>query len=61
MTVVVSRRRFLEVFADKNYSYPREGDLIYFPLNKDVFEINFVDREYNFFNFGKIMGLQNGM
>ena len=52
MTVVVSRRRFLEVFADKNYSYPREGDLIYFPLNKDVFEINFVDREYNFFNFG---------
>jgi len=56
MTVVVSRRRFLEVFADKNYSYPREGDLIYFPLNKDVFEINFVDREYNFFNFGKSMG-----
>ena len=56
MTVVVSRRRFLEVFADKNYQYPREGDLIYFPLNKDVFEINFVDREYNFFNFGKSMG-----
>jgi hypothetical protein len=56
MTVVLSRRRFLEVFADKNYSYPREGDLIYFPLNKDVFEINFVDREYNFFNFGKSMG-----
>ena len=54
MSVIMSRKRFLETFADKKYKYPREGDLIYFPLDEALFEINFIDREYNFFNFGKI-------
>ena len=48
MSVVMSRKRFLETFADKKYKYPREGDLIYFPLDEALFEINFIDREYNF-------------
>ena len=33
MTLTVSKRRFLDVFSDKNYPYPREGDLIFFPLS----------------------------
>jgi len=54
ITLTLSRRRFLNVFADKNYAYPREGDLIYFPLSNGLFEINFVEREKNFFSFGKV-------
>jgi hypothetical protein len=53
MVVAVSGRRFKEVFSHKNYTSPREGDLIFFPLNKSLFEINFVEREKNFFSFGK--------
>ncbi len=58
LTVTVSKRRFNETFADKNFDYPREGDLIFFPLSKGVFEINYVERENNFFNFGKIFSYQ---
>jgi len=58
ITLTVSRKRFLETFADKNYPYPREGDLIFFPLSEGLFEINFIEREQNFFNFGKIFSFQ---
>ena len=54
VTLTLSRRRFLNVFADKNYPYPREGDLIYLPLSNGLFEVNFVEREKNFFSFGKV-------
>jgi len=58
ITLTVSRKRFLETFADKNYPYPREGDLVFFPLSEGLFEINFIEREQNFFNFGKIFSFQ---
>ena len=58
ITLTLSKRRFSETFADKNYPYPREGDLIYFPLSNGLFEINFVEREQNFFNFGKTFTFQ---
>ena len=40
ITLTVSRKRFLETFADKNYPYPREGDLVFFPLSEGLFEIS---------------------
>ena len=59
MTLTLSKRRFSEVFADKtDVKYPREGDLIYFPLMDGMFEVNFVEREQNFFNFGKTFTYQ---
>ena len=58
MTVTVSRRRFQKEFADLKYEYPNEGDIIFFPINNALFEINFVEREYNFFNFGKSLAYQ---
>jgi hypothetical protein len=59
MTLTVSKKRFSEVFADKtDIKYPREGDLIYFPLMDGIFEVNFVEREQNFFNFGKTFTYQ---
>ena len=58
LDLTVSRRRFLETFASENYAYPREGDLVYFPSNSALFEIDFVEREYNFFSFGKTFAYQ---
>lgn len=33
---------------------PREGDLIYFPLNKRIFQINYVDDKPFFYQHGKL-------
>ena len=55
----VSTRRWDEVVAQYNPtlttdSRPNEGDLLYFPLTKDIYEIKFVEKEQPFFQFGKI-------
>ena len=55
----VSTRRWDEEVAQHNPnlvidSRPNEGDLLYFPLTKDVYEIKFVGKEEPFFQFGKI-------
>ena len=33
---------------------PNEGDLLYFPLTTDLYEIKFVERETPFYQFGKV-------
>ena len=58
ITLTLSNEDFSNVFADKKYAYPREGDLIYFPLSNGLFEVNFVEREKNFFSFGKTFTYQ---
>ena len=35
-------------------SRPNEGDLLYFPLTQDIYEIKFVGKEEPFYQFGKI-------
>ncbi|AHB80504.1 head closure Hc2 [Synechococcus phage ACG-2014h] len=55
----VSTRRWDEVVAANNPELtvdgrPNEGDLLYFPLTKDLYEIKFVEREQPFYQFGKI-------
>ena len=55
----VSTRRWDEVVAANNPTLtvdgrPNEGDLLYFPLTKDLYEIKFVEREQPFYQFGKI-------
>ena len=57
ITFVVSRRRWeqsanpaLNLAVDGR---PNEGDLIYFPLTEDLYEIKYVEREYPFFQLGK--------
>jgi hypothetical protein len=37
---------------------PREGDLIYFPLSKSLFEINFVEHENPMYPLGKLYTYQ---
>jgi len=56
LTLQVSRRRFEDEIASKvsTIKTPREGDLIYFPFNKSIFEINFVEDKLPFFQFGTL-------
>jgi len=55
MNVVVSKKRFTESCEHlSNINYPREGDLLYFPLSKGLFEIKFVETENPFYQSGKL-------
>tara|TARA_R100000315_G_C5229660_1_gene140609 strand:+ start:553 stop:1461 length:909 start_codon:yes stop_codon:yes gene_type:complete len=55
VTLVVSRKRFEQtVGIHEGSTRPKEGDLIYFPLSKSLFEINFVEHENPFYQVGKL-------
>jgi hypothetical protein len=56
MTLVVSKRRFEKTVAtyESKIKRPREGDLIYFPFSKTLFEITFVEHENPFYQLGKL-------
>lgn len=55
----VSTRRWDEAVAANTPTLtvagrPNEGDLLYFPLTQDIYEIKFVGKEEPFYQFGKI-------
>ena len=54
--LTVSRKRFMQEIQSRfpEITRPKEGDLIYFPLSKSVFEINFVEHENPFYSLGKL-------
>ena len=53
--LIVSKRRFQEeITSHEGIGRPQEGDLIYFPLSKTLFEINFVEHENPFYQLGKL-------
>ena len=56
MTLVLSKSRFEKVVGihEGEITKPREGDLVYFPLSKTLFEINFVEHENPFYQLGKL-------
>ena len=59
---IVSSRRWEQVETQYNPTLiapgkPNEGDLLYFPLTQDIYEIKFVNRETPFYQFGKIQFL----
>ncbi len=63
VTLVISRERFEDFItpfltdSDEGdfelTSRPKEGDLIYFPLGKRLFEVKFVEHEQPFYQLGK--------
>jgi hypothetical protein len=57
-TLVVSRRRWEQLVGRFNKTIiptrPCEGDLIYFPLTKALFEIKFVKHQDPFYQLGKL-------
>ncbi|HIJ11496.1 TPA: hypothetical protein HA278_05555, partial [Candidatus Woesearchaeota archaeon] len=51
--LVVSKKRFEQsLLYQSDIKVPREGDLIYFPLSKGLFEIKFVEHENPFYQLG---------
>jgi hypothetical protein len=59
-TLIFARRRFKEEVTDydTDITRPREGDLIYFPQSKSLFEINFVEHENPLYPLGKLYSYQ---
>lgn len=55
MVMSVARRTFDDSVGDaRSLSRPREGDLIYFPLNGKIYEIMFVEHEPVFYQMGSL-------
>jgi Virus neck protein len=55
MTMSVSKRRFQETVGSKvGIVRPREGDLVFFPLTKGLFEIKFAEHEGVFYQAGTL-------
>ena len=50
-----SRKRFKR---ETNMDRPLEGDLLYLPLNRGLFEIKFVEHENPFYALGKLLSFQ---
>ena len=57
-TLVVARSRWTELVGQHGNTFvptrPNEGDLIYFPLTKGLFEIKFVQHQDPFYQLGKL-------
>ncbi len=54
ITFSVAQRTFKNLQLDSTYDRPKEGDVIYFPLTKKVFEIRFVEHEAVFYQTGAL-------
>lgn len=55
ITFTIARRAFNEEVGNyESEVRPREGDLIYFPLNRKIFEIKFVEHEAIFYQLGSL-------
>ena len=56
VTFTVSKRRFEKQVTgvDPTRNVPKEGDIIFFPLNKKPFQIKFVDYKPFFFQHGQL-------
>ena len=56
MTLTIARRTFEDEVGNQESSYtrPREGDLIFLPLNNKVFQIKFVEHEPVFYQMGAL-------
>jgi hypothetical protein len=58
---IVSQRRWIQEATENDYQSiirPLEGDLLFFPLSKDLYEIKFVEVETVFHQFGKLQFYQ---
>ena len=55
ITLTISRRSFYEEVGNvQGLERPNEGDLIYFPLNRKVFQIKYVDSTAFFYQLGSL-------
>ena len=50
ISLVVNKERFKK---EVQMAFPREGDLIYLPMSKSLFDVKFVEHEKPFYSMGK--------
>lgn len=53
LRVVVARRTFNKYVPQSMYVRPREGDLVYIPALRNMYEIKYVEEERNFYTLGR--------
>ena len=63
LTIIISKERFDDFISPfmandttgefEVVNRPREGDIVYFPLGKRIFEVKFVEHEQPFYQLGK--------
>jgi len=55
VTLTIARRTWWDEFGvNEGRDRPQEGDLIYFPLNKKIFQVKFVEHEAIFYQLGAL-------
>ena len=54
VTLIVARRSFSRATRDSGLTRPKEGDLIYIPLSKSLFELKFVEHEQPFYQLNNL-------
>jgi len=64
LSLIISKERFEDFISPfinleddpeiEIFNRPREGDIIYFPLGRRIFEVKFVEHEVNFYQLGKL-------
>lgn len=55
ITFSMARTRFDDTIrAEETFERPREGDLIYFPMTKRIFEIKYVENKAEFYPLGSL-------
>lgn len=56
MTLTIARRTFEDEVQhyESGYTRPREGDLIFMPLNNKIFQVKFVEHEPVFYQMGAL-------
>lgn len=59
--VAVARRTFERYVPKLLRNLPKEGDLIYLPVQQKILEIRFVEEEKNFFQAGKLAPYMYGL
>jgi hypothetical protein len=52
--VAIARRTFEKYVPTDVRNLPKEGDLVYLPVQRKLMEVRFVEREKNFFQLGKM-------
>lgn len=52
--LAVARRTFERIVPKNIRNHPKEGDLIYLPVQQKLMEIRFAEEERNFFQLGKV-------
>jgi len=55
VTLLVARRSFARATRGSNLVRPKEGDLIYLPLSKSLFELRFVEHEQPFYQLNNLV------